>query len=113
MDIITKKFGVFWLNDSEVGYGYVVGNYTQAIEIYNNLHLENSIIGAKVLVNGQQDNVEEIDMSVANIAQKKGLPANIDFLVDRAYLSRFILTASPKPSSQDQRKYWRIYWVDE
>ena len=26
-DTTTKKFGLFWLNDIEVGYGYVVGNY--------------------------------------------------------------------------------------
>jgi hypothetical protein len=50
-DIVTKKYGVFWLNDTEVGYGYVVGKENQALEIYNNLHLENAIAGAKILVN--------------------------------------------------------------
>ena len=47
-----------------------MGDYDQALNIYNNLPLENAIAGAKILVNCQQDN---FDLSSPNITQKKGL----------------------------------------
>ena len=33
--------------------------------------------------------------------------------MDRAYLSRFILHQSPRPSQTELTKLYRIYWVDE
>lgn len=65
-----QKFAIFWMTDNEVKYKIVLGNKSQAQQVYNNIDVEDYDNGAKIFVNGQYERYMQDRNQIEN--QKKG-----------------------------------------